>query len=81
MSNSKHVQRREGRESFEKNRKIKSELFVHDSDEESDEERDKAFFEAEEKLRQKSKIAIMKELLGVGATNKKEEATERRVGR
>jgi replication fork protection complex subunit Tof1/Swi1 len=51
---------------LEKNRKIKSELYVHDSDEEEDEERDRLFFEQEEKLREKSKIAIMKELLGVG---------------
>jgi replication fork protection complex subunit Tof1/Swi1 len=51
---------------LEKNRKIKSELYVHDSDEEDDEERDRLFFQQEEKLRDKSKIAIMKELLGVG---------------
>jgi replication fork protection complex subunit Tof1/Swi1 len=56
---------------LEKHRKIKSELFVHDSDEESDEERDRAFFEAEEKLRERSKIAIMKELLGVRRSNDK----------
>lgn len=56
---------------LEKNRKIKSELFVHDSDDETDEERDKAFFEAEEKLRQRSKIEIMKELLGVGESKGK----------
>lgn len=48
----------------EKNRKIKSELFVHDSDEEEDEERDRAFFAAEEKIRERAKITIMKELLG-----------------
>jgi replication fork protection complex subunit Tof1/Swi1 len=59
--------RREARRQreLEKNRKIKSDLFVHDSDEEVNEERDRAFFEAEEKVRQRSKIAIMKELLGV----------------
>lgn len=51
---------------LEKNRKIKSELFVHDSDEESDEERDRVFFAAEEKLRERFKIHIMKGLLGVG---------------
>lgn len=51
---------------LEKNRKIKSELYVHDSDEEPDDERDRLFFEQEEKLRERSKIAIMKELLGVG---------------
>lgn len=50
---------------LEKNRKIKSELYVHDSDED-DEENDRIFFEAEERLRQKNKINIMKELLGVG---------------
>ncbi len=55
---------------LEKNRKIKSELFVHDSDDETDEEKDKAFFEAEEKLRQRSKIAIMKELSRVGQSSK-----------
>lgn len=60
---------------LEKNRKIKSELFVHDSDDESDIERDKAFFEAEEKLRQRSKIAIMKELLGVGESRGKSATT------
>ena len=55
---------------LEKNRKIKSELFVTNSDEEDDEERDRVFFEAEEKLRQRSKITIMKELLGVGSNDK-----------
>jgi replication fork protection complex subunit Tof1/Swi1 len=49
----------------EKQRKIKSDLFVHDSDDESDEERDRQFFEMEEKLRQKQKETAMKELLGV----------------
>ena len=56
---------------LEKNRKIKSELYVHDSDEEEDEERDRIFFEREEKLRQRSKIQIMKELLGVGKPKEK----------
>ena len=63
---------------LEKNRKIKSELFVHSSDEEDDEEKDRAFFMAEEKLRQRSKIAIMKELLGVGEANGKLSATKGR---
>ena len=55
---------------LEKIRKVKSQLFVTNSDEEDDEERDKIFFEAEEKLRQRSKITIMKELLGVGSKGK-----------
>ena len=64
---------------LEKRRKIKSELFVHDSDDESDEERDRAFFEAEEKLRQRSNITIMKELLGIGKSNHKPaESTKKR---
>lgn len=56
---------------LEKNRKIKSELFVHDSDEEEDEERDRVFFEAEEKLRQRSNQNIMKELLGISKSKDK----------
>jgi replication fork protection complex subunit Tof1/Swi1 len=41
---------------LEKLRKIKSDLYIHDSDEESDEERDQAFFEREEKLRQRTAL-------------------------
>lgn len=41
---------------LEKLRKIKSDLYIHDSDEESDEERDRAFFEQEEKLRQRTAL-------------------------
>ena len=48
---------------LEKNRKIKSELFIGDSDD--DEEADRIFFEQEEKLRQANKISMMKELLGL----------------
>ncbi|KAA8572402.1 hypothetical protein MFRU_003g03720 [Monilinia fructicola] len=62
---------------LEKNRKIKSELYVHDSDEE-DEEKDRIFFEAEERLRQQNKINIMKELLGVG--QQKENSKKRMAG-
>ncbi|EHL03552.1 putative Topoisomerase 1-associated factor 1 [Glarea lozoyensis 74030] len=50
---------------LEKNRKVKSDLLVHDSDDEDDEARDAAFF-AEEAARQAAKIATMKSLLGVG---------------
>jgi len=41
---------------LEKLRKIKSDLYIHDSDEEIDEERDRAFFEREEKLRQRTAL-------------------------
>ncbi|KAI1003720.1 Topoisomerase 1-associated factor 1 [Podosphaera aphanis] len=51
---------------LEKLRKIKSELFVHDSDDETDEERDRAFFEREEKIRQKTKVAVIEGLLEAG---------------
>jgi len=51
---------------LEKNRKIKSNLYVQESDEEFDEERDRIFFEQEEKIRERSKITIMKELLAIG---------------
>lgn len=60
---------------LEKNRKIKSELYVHDSDEDN-EEQDR-MFEAEEKLRQQNKIN-MKELLGVG--QQKENGKKRMAG-
>ncbi|RDW89571.1 timeless-domain-containing protein [Coleophoma cylindrospora] len=56
---------------LEKNRKIKSELYVHDSADEDDEERDRLFFEQEEKLRQRSNIIIMKELLGLNKSKDK----------
>lgn len=51
---------------LEKLRKVKSDLYVHDSDEEADEERDRVFFEQEEKIRERTKITIMKELLKAG---------------
>jgi replication fork protection complex subunit Tof1/Swi1 len=41
---------------LEKLRKIKSDLYIHDSDEESDEEKDPAFFEQEQKLRQRTAL-------------------------
>jgi replication fork protection complex subunit Tof1/Swi1 len=47
---------------LEKLRKIKSDLYIHDSDEESDEEKDLAFFEQEEKLRQRT---ALQHLLGI----------------
>jgi replication fork protection complex subunit Tof1/Swi1 len=73
----KRADARRARE-LEKNRKIKSELFVHDSDEESDQERDRVFFAAEEKLRERSKIQIMEELLGVGKDKLRAKPTRKR---
>lgn len=48
----------------EKNSKIRSELYVHDSDDEDDIEKDRMFFEREEQLRKKTNVGIIKELLG-----------------
>lgn len=50
---------------LEKNRKIRSDLFVHDSDDEDDEERDKVFFE-QERLREKAKDDLMRGLISKG---------------
>jgi replication fork protection complex subunit Tof1/Swi1 len=63
----KREEARKARE-LEKLRKIKSELYVHDSDDETDEERDRIFFEQEE-IRHQQKIAIMKDILSVGMSN------------
>src|SRR3569833_2734567 len=46
------TQQRRARE-LEKARRIKSEMYVHASDDETDDERDRTFFEREEQLRQK----------------------------
>ncbi|KAI9746722.1 MAG: Topoisomerase 1-associated factor 1 [Claussenomyces sp. TS43310] len=54
---------------LEKLRRLKSEVYVHDSDDESDAERDRLFFEQEEKLRQRSRVEALKELLRVGGQN------------
>jgi replication fork protection complex subunit Tof1/Swi1 len=62
---------------LEKNRKVKSDLFVHDSDEEDDEERDKAFFTAEA-ARRVGRIDTMKTLLGVGEPKQTAEKTRKK---
>lgn len=53
---------------LEKQRRIKSELFVHDSDDESDAERDEAFFADEEKTRARVRRGLLvAEAIGAGA--------------
>jgi replication fork protection complex subunit Tof1/Swi1 len=47
---------------LEKRRKIKSDVFIHDSDEETDEERDRQFFAREEETRRNAGRSIMKAL-------------------
>ena len=67
--------RRDARRSKEdeRRRKIKSELYVRDSDEESDEEADREFFHKEEELRKKQEENIRKQMaLGIETASKKE---------
>ena len=70
----------------EKNAKIKSELFVRDSDDETDVERDRIFFAREEELRRGAEREMLRVLKGgggydVGAKNgKKEKKTVVEVG-
>ncbi len=56
--------RRKAREyaNLEKRRKIKSDLFVHDSDEDDDEERDRDFFAQEEKRRKGQSMRVLEAL-------------------
>lgn len=54
---------------LEKQRRIKSELFVHDSDDESDAERDEAFFAAEAKQRARVRRGLLvAEAIGTAAS-------------
>lgn len=55
---------------LEKRRKIKSDMFVHDSDDETDDERDKAFFAKEEEIREAAGRSILKALTE-GISNEK----------
>ncbi|KAF2280144.1 topoisomerase 1-associated factor 1 [Westerdykella ornata] len=52
---------------LEKQRKIKSTIFVHDSDDEDDEERDKEFFAREQALRERT-LAQFKQSLALDST-------------
>jgi replication fork protection complex subunit Tof1/Swi1 len=52
---------------LEKQRKVKSTIFVHDSDDESDEERDREFFEREQAIREKT-MAQFRQSLALGST-------------
>lgn len=50
---------------LEKRRKIKSDLLVHDSDDETDEERDREFFAKEEEQRKKTSRSISEAILSL----------------
>jgi replication fork protection complex subunit Tof1/Swi1 len=50
---------------LEKLRRIKSDLYIHDSDEESNEESDRLFFEREEELRKRTSMAAVRSLLSL----------------
>ncbi|ORX97250.1 topoisomerase 1-associated factor 1 [Clohesyomyces aquaticus] len=64
---------------IEKQQKTKSTMFVHDSDEESDEERDRLFFENENRIREATKANFFRSL-ALGSTelvsSKKRKADE-----
>ncbi|KAF2236698.1 timeless-domain-containing protein [Viridothelium virens] len=66
---------------LEKRRKIKSELFVHDSDEEDDEERDKEFFAKEEAVRRKTADAVARALIEVRKSATSGEKSKKRKAR
>ncbi|KAI9699521.1 MAG: Topoisomerase 1-associated factor 1 [Bogoriella megaspora] len=68
---------------LEKRRKIKSNLFVHDSDEEDDEERDREFFAREEAVRKKTADAVARALMEVrrGAAEENEKGSKKRKAR
>ncbi|KAI9828029.1 MAG: Topoisomerase 1-associated factor 1 [Thelocarpon impressellum] len=67
---------------LERRRKIKSELFVHDSDDDDDEERDRIFFEEEEKRRRKQGSSLLQLLQanGNGAGDNKPTKSKKRKG-
>ncbi|KAI9661186.1 MAG: Topoisomerase 1-associated factor 1 [Bathelium mastoideum] len=66
---------------LEKRRKIKSDLFVHDSDEEEDEERDREFFRKEEVVRRKTADAVARALMEARkSASGRENSKKRKVG-
>ncbi|OCL07791.1 topoisomerase 1-associated factor 1 [Glonium stellatum] len=62
LDDEEKAQRAEARQraDLEKRRKIKSDMFVHDSDDESNDERDKAFFAKEEEIRKAARRSTQK---------------------
>ena len=65
---------------LEKQRRIKSELFVHDSDDESDAERDEAFFAEEEKTRARVRRGLLvAEAIGTAASGVEKRKPKARV--
>lgn len=68
VSDAEKARRANAREAadLEKQKKIKSSLFVHDSDDETDEERDREFFAAEEKRRGDARRGIKAAIARLG---------------
>lgn len=75
MRKKKRDQRREAE--LEKRRKIKSEMYVHSSDDATDEERDKEFF-AQEEVRRKNAGRIFLKALESGTKELARESTKKR---
>lgn len=71
--------RREARRKLEaeRSRKVKSELFVRDSDDESDDERDRAFFEREKKIRAQVN-KVVSEAMNLARANQQERRKKRK---
>ena len=63
---------------LEKRRKIKSDLFVHDSDEEEDEERDRQFFEKEAAVRRETADVVARALMQIRKVANIEEKPRKR---
>lgn len=63
----------------ERRRKIKSDLYVHDSDEEEDAEADKAFFAREEEVRRKQEANIRRQM-ALGVADADSGVSERQKG-
>lgn len=79
------ARRRAAREAAlrDRRRKIKSEAYIRDSDDESDEERDRLFFEREDQLRQKQEDYIQKQitLSGNKPTTKGTDKSKKKKGK
>jgi replication fork protection complex subunit Tof1/Swi1 len=66
------------RANMEKLAKIKSDLFVHDSDDTSDEDRDREFFAQEERRRRENALRIVRQARAANASDSDKSASKRK---
>ncbi|KAI9673442.1 MAG: Topoisomerase 1-associated factor 1 [Caeruleum heppii] len=64
----------------EKQRRIKSDLFVHDSDDEDDEDRDREFFVQEEQRRRKASLGLVSAIADMGGSKSGKKGKKRKSG-